>query len=148
MKNLNKYLIISIIIAVLLISGSVFYYYVIFLPKTERIKLEKEEQKQLIKEQQDKEEKQEEFKESLEEQLKKQEKKEFEAWVVDCIIKAQNERDRRKQLIINIWLICINDGILSSKECDELKDYSIIEKYYEEWEKNCERGIENIFPRE
>lgn len=54
--DLNKILKLLIIIAILIITGAVFYHYVIFLPQRERAKLELQKQEQLAKEGESKEE--------------------------------------------------------------------------------------------
>ena len=82
--------------------------------------------------------------EAQQQALKEQQTQEFQIWVNSCIVKAQNERDKRERLIDNAWLMCGELG-LSSEQCEKYKDYSTVEGYYKGWEANCKRGISNNF---
>jgi low affinity Fe/Cu permease len=62
------------------------------------------------------------------------EEAEFNAWVSECIIKSQSERDRRKANLYSLPWLPEQDVL------DQLEDI------YQEWKDSCERGVETSWP--
>lgn len=109
----------SVILILIIICFSLFYYFIIFIPQKEQTKQDQEATKE----------------------LKITEEKEL---LNKCIINAQEERQRREALLNKGWLACLSN--LSTPDvCKTFKDNSGIDKLYKGWVDNCERGIQNNF---